>query len=124
MDFQLDEEQEAFRAVVRSFAAAEVAPQAEAWDRDHVFPLDAVRAMGELGLFGLVFPETYGGSGAPFSTLCIAIEEIGRADQSLGITLSAGVGLGANPIFTFGTEEQRQRWLPDMVAGRALGAFA
>ncbi len=123
MDFELDEEQEAFRAVVRSFAAAEVAPNAEAWDRDHTFPLDAVRAMGELGLFGLVFPEAYGGSGAPFSTLCIAIEEIGRADQSLGITLSAGVGLGANPIFSFGTEEQRQRWLPDLVAGRALGAF-
>jgi len=123
VDFQLDEEQEAFRAVVRSFAAAEVAPHAEAWDRDHVFPLDAVRAMGELGLFGLVFPEAYGGSGAPFSTLCIAIEEIGRADQSLGITLSAGVGLGANPIFTFGNDEQRERWLPDMVAGRALGAF-
>jgi len=123
VDFQADEEQEAFRAVVRSFAAAEVAPHAEAWDRDHTFPLDAVRAMGELGLFGLVFPEAYGGSGAPFSTLCIAIEEIGRADQSLGITLSAGVGLGANPIFSFGTEEQRQRWLPDLVAGRALGAF-
>src|SRR5436190_1968655 len=79
--------------------------------------------MGELGLFGLVFPEAYGGSAAPFSTLCIAIEEIGRADQSLGITLSAGVGLGANPIFTFGSEDQRQRWLPDLVAGRALGAF-
>jgi len=79
--------------------------------------------MGELGLFGLVFPEAYGGSDAPFSTLCIAIEEIGRVDQSLGITLSAGVGLGANPIFQFGTEEQRQRWLPDLVAGRALGGF-
>jgi alkylation response protein AidB-like acyl-CoA dehydrogenase len=123
VDFQADDEQEAFRAVVRSFAEAEVAPHAEAWDRDHTFPLDAVRAMGELGLFGLVFPEAYGGSDAPFSTLCIAIEEIGRADQSLGITLSAGVGLGANPIFSFGSEEQRQRWLPDLVAGRALGAF-
>ena len=107
----------------RRSPTAEVAPHAEAWDRDHTFPVDAVRAMGELGLFGLVFPEAYGGSGAPFSTLCIAIEEIGRVDQSLGITLSAGVGLGANPIFTFGTEEQRQRWLPDLVAGRALGAF-
>jgi short-chain 2-methylacyl-CoA dehydrogenase len=123
VDFQFDDEQEAFRAVVRSFAATEVAPYAEAWDRDHTFPLEVVRAMGELGLFGLVFPEAYGGSDAPFSTLCIAIEELGRVDQSVGITLSAGVGLGANPIFTFGTEEQRQRWLPDLVAGRALGAF-
>ena len=75
------------------------------------------------GLFGLPFPEEYGGSGAAFTTLCVAIEELGRVDQSIGITLSAGVGLGANPIFTFGTEEQRQRWLPDLVAGRALGAF-
>src|SRR5205823_1180929 len=88
-----------------------------------VFPVDTVLAMGQLGLFGLVFPEEYGGAGADFSTLCLAIEEIGRVDQSMGITLSAGVGLGANPIYTFGTDEQRQRWLPDLVAGRALGAF-
>jgi len=108
---------------VRDFARSEIEPHAADWDREHTFPLDVVLAMGELGLFGLVFPEEYGGSGAEFSTLCIAIEEIGRADQSLGITLSAGVGLGANPIFTFGNDEQRERWLPDMVAGRALGAF-
>src|SRR5205085_3980142 len=109
--------------VVRDFAEAEVAPHAEAWDRDHFFPTDTVQAMGELGLFGLPFPEEYGGSNAEFSTLCIAIEELGRVDQSLAITLEAGVGLGANPIFTFGTEEQKQRWLPDLCAGRALGGF-
>jgi short/branched chain acyl-CoA dehydrogenase len=123
VDFELSDEQEAFRAVVRSFAASAIAPYASAWDRDETFPVDTVLAMGELGLFGLVFPEAYGGSGAPFSTLCIAIEEIGRVDQSLGITLSAGVGLGANPIDSVGTEEQRQCWLPELVAGRALGAF-
>jgi butyryl-CoA dehydrogenase len=123
MHFELSEEQEAFRTVVREFAEAEIAPHATDWDRDHTFPVDVVRAMGELGLFGLVFPEEYGGGGADLTTLCIAIEEIGRVDQSLGITLEAGVGLGANPIYRFGTEDQRQRWLPDLVAGRALGAF-
>jgi butyryl-CoA dehydrogenase len=79
--------------------------------------------MGELGLFGLPFPEEYGGSGSDFTTLCVAIEELARVDQSMSITLEAGVGLGANPIFQFGTEEQRQRWLPDLCAGRALGGF-
>ncbi|MCU0269919.1 MAG: acyl-CoA dehydrogenase family protein [Acidimicrobiales bacterium] len=117
------DEQEAFRKVVRDFAASEIAPHAEAWDRDHTFPVDVVLAMGELGLFGLPFPEEYGGGGADLTTLCIAIEELARVDQSMAITLEAGVGLGANPIFQFGTEEQRQRWLPDLVAGRALGGF-
>src|SRR5258705_13873907 len=118
MDFAFSDEQEQFRKVVRDFAEAEIAPNAEAWDRDHYFPVDTVRAMGELGLFGLPFPEEYGGSNADFATLCIAIEELGRVDQSMAITLEAGVGLGANPIFTFGTEEQRQQWLPDLWAGR------
>jgi len=121
--FDLTDEQEAFRKVVRDFAEAEIAPHAEAWDRDHTFPTDVVRAMGDLGLFGLVFPEEYGGGGADFTTLCVAIEELARVDQSMAITLEAGVGLGANPIFQFGTEEQKQRWLPDLVAGRALGGF-
>jgi butyryl-CoA dehydrogenase len=123
VDFDLASEQEAFRKVVRDFAEAEIAPHAEQWDRDHSFPVETVKAMGELGLFGLPFPEEYGGSGADFATLCIAIEEISRVDQSLGITLEAGVGLGASPIFHFGTEAQRQTWLPDLCAGRALGAF-
>ncbi len=123
MHFDLSDEQESFRKVVRDFAESEIAPHAEAWDRDHTFPTDVVLAMGELGLFGLVFPEEYGGSGADFTTLCLAIEEIARVDQSLAITLEAGVGLGANPIFQFGTEEQKQKWLPDLVAGRTLGGF-
>jgi butyryl-CoA dehydrogenase len=123
MDFDLSAEQEAFRRVVRDFAETEIAPHCTEWDRDHTFPAAVVRSMGELGLFGLVFPEEYGGAGADFTTLCLAIEEIGRVDQSLGITLEAAVGLGANPIYQFGTEEQRVRWLPDLLAGRALGAF-
>jgi butyryl-CoA dehydrogenase len=123
VNFDLTDEQEAFRKVVRDFARSEIAPHAEAWDRDHVFPTDVVRAMGDLGLFGLVFPEEYGGSGADFTTLCLAIEELARVDQSMAITLEAGVGLGANPIFQFGTEDQKQRWLPELVAGRTLGGF-
>jgi short-chain 2-methylacyl-CoA dehydrogenase len=123
MDFDFSDETEQFRKVVRDFAETAIAPHAEAWDRDHTFPTDVVVAMGELGLFGLPFPEEYGGSGSDFVTLCVAIEELARVDQSMSITLEAGVGLGANPIFQFGTAEQRQRWLPDLCAGRALGGF-
>jgi len=123
MDLDLPDETEHFRLVVRDFAQQAIAPHAEAWDRDHHFPVDVVREMGDLGLFGLPFPESFGGSGAPFINLCVAIEEIARVDQSLAITLEAGVGLGANPIFQFGTDEQRERWLPDLCAGRALGGF-
>jgi butyryl-CoA dehydrogenase len=119
----LSDEHEQFRAVVRDFATKEIEPHAAEWDEHHIFPLDAVLRMGELGLFGLVFDEEWGGSGADFATLCVAIEELGRVDQSVGITLSAGVGLGANPIASFGTREQQEQWLPDLVAGRALGAF-
>jgi short-chain 2-methylacyl-CoA dehydrogenase len=119
----LSDEHESFRAVVRDFAERELAPHVEQWDREHYFPLEATLAMGELGLFGLIFPERWGGSGGDFASLCVAIEEIGRVDQSIGITLSAGVGLGINPIFQFGNDAQQQRWLPELVAGRALGAF-
>ncbi len=121
--FELSEEQEALRKVVREFADAEIAPHAEQWDREHTFPVDVVHRMGELGLFGLPFPEEYGGSGADLTTLCVAIEELARVDHSMAITLEAGVGLGASPIYNFGTEEQKQRWLPDLCAGRTLGAF-
>ena len=123
MDFELSDDQESFRKVVRDFATAEIAPHTERWDRDHTFPVDVVLAMGRLGLFGLPFPEEYGGSGADFTTLCLAIEELARVDSSMAITLEAAVGLGANPIFTFGTEDQRQQWLPDLCSGLALGAF-
>jgi short-chain 2-methylacyl-CoA dehydrogenase len=123
MELDFSPEQDAFRKVVRDFAEHEIAPHAEAWDRDHYFPVDTVKKMGELGLFGLPFPEEYGGSGADFSTLCIAIEELGRVDSSMAITLEAAVGLGASPIYKFGTEDQKAEWLPDMCAGRALGAF-
>ena len=104
---------------------AEIAPHAAQWDRDHHFPVDVVQKMGKLGLFGLTSPEEYGGAGedGDFTSLCVAIEEIGRVDQSMGITLEAAVGLGINPILTYGTEEQKQTWLPDLVAGQTLAGF-
>jgi len=123
MAWELTEEHEMLRQTVREFAEAEIAPHAAQWDVDHHFPVEIVGKMGELGLFGIVFPEEYGGAGGDFTSLCVAIEELGRVDQSMGITLSAGVGLGANPIFQFGTADQKERWLPDLVAGRALGGF-
>jgi short-chain 2-methylacyl-CoA dehydrogenase len=123
MTFELSPDHETFRKVVRDFAEREVAPHVAQWDREHHLPIPVVRAMGELGLFGLVVPEEYGGSGGDFTSLCVAIEELGRVDQSIGITLEAGVGLGINPILTYGTEEQKRTWLPDLVAGRALAGF-
>ncbi|MFZ0140238.1 MAG: acyl-CoA dehydrogenase family protein [Aeromicrobium sp.] len=119
----LSPEHESFRRTVREFAEAEIAPHVAGWDRDHHFPVDAVRAMGKLGLFGITAPEAYGGADGDFTSLCVAIEELGRVDQSIGITLEAGVGLGINPILTFGTDEQKERWLPDLVAGQSLAAF-
>jgi alkylation response protein AidB-like acyl-CoA dehydrogenase len=123
MSFELSADHEVFRKVVRDFAESEVAPHVAQWDREHYFPVELIPKIGELGLFGLVVPEEYGGAGADFTSLCVAIEELGRVDQSIGITLSAGVGLGINPILSFGTDEQKQRWLPDLVAGRALAGF-
>jgi butyryl-CoA dehydrogenase len=123
MDFELSSEHEAFRQAVRSFAEAEIAPHVAQWDAEHRLPLDVVAKMGDLGLFGLVVPEAYGGSGGDFVSLCVAIEELGRVDQSFGITLEAAVGLGINPILVYGTDEQKRRWLPDLVAGHALAGF-
>jgi short/branched chain acyl-CoA dehydrogenase len=125
MSFELSREHEEFRQSVREFAEAEIAPYAAQWDRDHHFPTDVVQKMGKLGLMGLTAPEEYGGAGehGDFSSLCVAIEEIGRVDQSMGITLEAAVGLGINPIQTFGTKEQKDTWLPDLVAGSTLAGF-
>ena len=120
---EFTEEHVAFRKVMRNFADSEVAPYAREWDRTGTFPLDTVATMGDLGLFGLPFDEGYGGSNSDFTTLCIAIEELARVDQSIAITLEAAVGLGINPIAEYGTEEQRNRWLPDLIAGRALAGF-
>lgn len=128
MTYELSREHEEFRRTVRDFAEAEIAPHVAQWDRDHHFPTDVVQKMGDLGLMGLTAPEEYGGSGLAgedggFTSLCLAIEEIGRVDQAMGITLEAAVGLGINPILTYGTAEQKQAWLPDLVAGQRLAGF-
>ena len=124
--FELSQDHEDFRRLVREFAEAEIAPHVEEWDRDSHFPVHLVPKMGELGLFGLEAPEEFGGAGMGhegFSYLCVAIEELGRVDQAMGITLEAGVGLGINPIQTYGSQEQKERWLPDLVQGRSLAGF-
>ncbi len=128
MTFELSPEHEQFRRSVRDFAEKEIAPHAAQWDRDHHFPTDVVQKMGALGLMGLTAPEEFGGAGMAgedggFTSLCLAIEEIGRVDQSMGITLEAAVGLGINPILTYGTDEQKQTWLPALVAGEQLAGF-
>ena len=128
MTFELSPEHEQFRRSVRDFAEAEIAPHAAQWDREHHFPTDVVQKMGALGLMGLTAPEEFGGAGMAgedggFTSLCLAIEEVGRVDQSMGITLEAAVGLGINPILTFGTDEQKKTWLPDLIAGEKLAGF-
>jgi len=123
LDTRLTEEQEQLRKTVEEFAREVVAPVAAYHDETRTFPYAVVRQMGEMGLFGLPFPEEYGGMGGDYFTLCLALEELGRVDQSVAITLEAGVSLGAMPVFRFGTEQQKQRWLPALCAGTELGAF-
>ena len=123
MDLALSPEHEQLRTVVAEFAEQEVAPVIGEHYRRGEFPLELVRRMGELGLFGLPIPEEYGGMGGDFVALCVAIEELARVDSSLAITLEAGVSLGALPILRFGTAEQKERWLPALASGQALGGF-
>jgi butyryl-CoA dehydrogenase len=121
--YQLDGEHEALRATVAEFAREVVAPViAEYYERAE-FPYDIVAKMGKLGLFGLPFPEEYGGMGGDLFALCLALEELARVDSSVAITLEAAVALGAMPVYRFGTEEQRRRWLPELCSGERLAAF-
>jgi len=117
-----DDERE-LSAMVREFADEVIAPRSYEADRAHELPLDLVEQMGELGLFGLPFPEEVGGQGGDYASLCVAIEGVARVDQSMAITLEAGVGLGAMPIYRYGTEDQKAQYLPDLVAGRSLAGF-
>jgi len=123
MDFTFTDEHNALRATVRDFAERVIAPRAEQMDATGEFPTDIVLEMGKLGLFGIPFPERYGGGGGDFTGLCIAIEELARVDSSMAITLEAGVGLGAMPIYLFGTEEQKQRWLVPLARGEKIAGF-
>jgi len=119
----LPEEYRELQNVVREFANEVVDPVSAQHDRDHTFPYEVVSGMAEMGLFGLPFPEEYGGMGGDYLSFGIALEELARVDQSVAITLEAGVGLGAMPIFHFGNEEQKQQWLPDLTAGTKLASF-
>ncbi|QUF08154.1 acyl-CoA dehydrogenase family protein [Actinosynnema pretiosum subsp. pretiosum] len=123
LDFRLDEEHEALRATVQRFAREEVAPVIGGFYEREEFPYDLVAKMGRMGLFGLPVPEEHGGMGGDYFALCLALEELGRVDSSVAITLEAGVSLAVMPLLRFGTDEQKARWLPALAAGEALGAF-
>jgi butyryl-CoA dehydrogenase len=119
----LTEEHEALRKSVEEFSREVVAPVAGEHYVAGTFPYDVVRQMGQMGLFGLPFPEEHGGMGGDYFALCLALEELARVDSSVAITLEAAVSLGAMPIHRFGTQEQKDRWLPRLLSGEALGAF-
>jgi alkylation response protein AidB-like acyl-CoA dehydrogenase len=123
MDFDLSPDHELIRRTAREFAEQEVAPVAEELDRTKAFPYEIVAKLGELGFMGIPFPEQYGGAGGDTLAYALAVEELTRVDSSVAITLCAHTSLGTQPVFLFGTEEQKQRYLPDLCAGRRLGAF-
>jgi short/branched chain acyl-CoA dehydrogenase len=123
IDHRLSEEHEALRATVAEFARDVIAPKIGEFYEQGEFPYEIVREMGRMGLFGLPFPEEYGGMGGDYFALGLALEELARVDSSVAITLEAGVSLGAMPVFRFGTQEQKRTWLPKLCAGEMLGAF-
>lgn len=123
MDFELSADHTLIRRTVRDFAEQEIAPVAEELDRTKAFPYDIVRKLGELGLMGIPFPEEYGGAGGDTLAYALAVEELTRVDSSVAITMCAHTSLGTQPIHVFGTEEHKREWLPELTAGRKLGAF-
>jgi short/branched chain acyl-CoA dehydrogenase len=123
MDHRLSEDYQDLRATVEKFARDTIAPVIAELYREHAFPYEIVAAMGEMGLFGLPFPEEFEGMGGDYFALCLALEEIARVDSSVAITLEAAVSLGAMPIYRFGTDEQKRQWLPALARGEMLGAF-
>ncbi|MER5177071.1 acyl-CoA dehydrogenase family protein [Streptomyces sp. NPDC002896] len=123
MDHRLSPEHEELRRTVEEFAHDVVAPKIGDFYERHEFPYEIVREMGRMGLFGLPFPEEYGGMGGDYLALGIALEELARVDSSVAITLEAGVSLGAMPVFRYGTEAQKEEWLPRLCSGEILGAF-
>ncbi|MGI8512776.1 MAG: acyl-CoA dehydrogenase family protein [Solirubrobacteraceae bacterium] len=123
MDFDLSDDHRLIQQTVRDFARNEVAPVAEELDRTKAFPYEIVRKLGGLGLMGIPFPEEYGGGGGDSLAYAIAVEELTRIDSSVAITLCAHTSLGTQPIYLFGSEEQKREWLPQLCAGEKLGAF-
>ena len=120
---RLSEDYEALRVTVEEFAHDVVAPVIAEHYEQHTFPYDVIAAMGQLGLFGLPFPEEYGGQGGDYFALCLAIEELARVDSSVAITLEAAVSLGAMPIYLFGSDDLKRQWLPELTSGRVLAGF-
>src|SRR3954469_3712631 len=123
MDFDLSPDHELIRRTVRDFAEQEVAPVAEHLDKTKSFPYEIVRKLGDLGFMGIPFPEEFGGAGADSLAYAIAVEELTRIDSSVAITMCAHTSLGTQPVYLFGSQEQKERLLPDLCAGRKLGAF-
>jgi short-chain 2-methylacyl-CoA dehydrogenase len=123
LNFDLDQEHELVRSTVREFAEQRVAPVAEELDRESRFPYDLVGELAALGVMGMTIPEEYGGAGADTVSYAVAIEELTRVDSSVAITVAAHHSLGTLPIFYFGSEEQKQQWLPELASGRKLAAF-
>lgn len=123
MNFSFTKEQQMIKEMVRDFAEKEIAPYAAKWDEEAHFPVEVFKKMGALGLLGIPFPEKYGGAGGDTISYAIAVEEIGRACGGTGLSYAAAVSLGASPIYYFGTEEQKQKWLVPMAKGETLGAF-
>ena len=123
MNFELNEEQRLVRDMVRDFAQQELAPSAAQVDRTEEFPAENIRKMAELGLLGLPYPEKYGGGGGDYLSFAIAVEEVARACGSTALIFAAHVSLGCGPIYYFGAEEQKQKWLPRLCSGQGLGAF-
>jgi alkylation response protein AidB-like acyl-CoA dehydrogenase len=123
LNFELSDEQREIQRLVRDFAEQEVRPVAEELDREHRFPYEIVAKLGGLGLMGIPYPEEFGGGGADNLSYAIAIEELARVDSSVAITVAAHTSLGTWPIYAFGSDAQKERWLPDLCSGRKLASF-
>jgi alkylation response protein AidB-like acyl-CoA dehydrogenase len=124
MDFELTEEQRGIQSVAREIAEAEIVPNAASWDREHRFPDELFPRLAELGLMGVCVPEEHGGAGADFLSYVLVLEELSRADAGVGVTVAVHTSAATLPILTFGTDEQRERFVPPLASGERLGAFA
>src|SRR5438094_9044306 len=124
MVFDLSADQREIQALARDFGEAEIAPNAGEWDRQHGFPRELLGKLADLGLLGVCIPEEYGGAGADFLSYIIVLEELSRADAGVGVTVAVHTSAVTLPILTFGTDEQRSRFVPPLARGDAIGAFA
>jgi alkylation response protein AidB-like acyl-CoA dehydrogenase len=124
VDFELSDDQREIQALARDFAKEQIEPNAGTWDREHAFPRELLTRLGELGLLGVCIPEEYGGAGADFVSYILVLEELSRADAGVGVTVAVHTSAATLPILTFGTDEQRSRFVPPLARGEAIGAFA